>query len=101
MKIHAITVVKNEADIIEYTMKDALKWADYIYVFDNGSDDGTWEKLQAMASDHLIPWKHDDAPFRESLRADVFNHFRDRAAPGDWWCRLDSDEVYDINPPRQ
>jgi hypothetical protein len=28
----------------------------------------------------------------------VFNAFRDRARPGDWWCRLDADEFYPTSP---
>ena len=101
MKIHSITVVKNEADIIQSTIKEALKWSDYIYVYDNGSDDGTWELVQQLASDRVIAWKSDDKPFRESLRGEVFNHFRERAQPGDWWCRLDGDEFYTVQCPRQ
>ena len=45
MKIHSICMVKNEADIIEQTIKAAAKWSDFIYIFDNGSTDGSWEKV--------------------------------------------------------
>ena len=49
MKIHGLCVVKNEADIIEQTLRSAATWCDWIYVLDNGSSDGTWEKVQRLA----------------------------------------------------
>jgi len=102
MAIHAISLIKNEADIIEHTLRAALLWCDHIYVFDNGSTDGTWQKVQAMAKENpaIVPWKQDPKPFRDSLRAEVFRQFKDRVRPGDWWCILDADEMY-IDDPRE
>lgn len=100
LKIHSICLVKNEVDIIEYCLQQASHWSDYIYVYDNGSIDGTWEKVLSMQSEQIIPWKQDDKPFQESLRGEVFNEFKDRANPGDWWCRLDADEFYVQSPKK-
>lgn len=97
-KIHSICLVKNESDILKYALEEASKWSDYIYIYDNGSTDGTWEIALSMRSEKIIPWKQDDKPFRESLRAEVFNEFQDRVQPGDWWCRLDADEFYLMSP---
>lgn len=97
-KIHSICVVKNEVDIIGYCLEQALHWSDYIYVYDGESNDGTWEKVLSMKSDRIIPWKQDGKVFQESLRGEVFNAFKDRAKPGDWWCHLDSDEFYPQSP---
>src|SRR4029453_7516931 len=100
MAIHAISLIKNEADIIEYSLGAAARWCDHIYVFDNGSTDGTWEKVQAMAKEcaAIVPWKEDPKPFRDRLRIEVFYQFRDRARPRDWWCILDADEIYIDDP---
>ena len=100
MAIHAISLIKNEADIIEQVLAAAVCWCDHIYVFDNGSTDGTWEKVQMMARKFpkIVPWKQDPKPFRDSLRAEVFRRFRNRAQVGDWWCILDADEIYIDNP---
>jgi glycosyltransferase involved in cell wall biosynthesis len=100
MAIHAISLIKNEADIIEHTLHAALRWCDHIYVFDNGSTDGTWQKVQAMAKKFpaIVPWKQDPKPFRDSLRAEVFRQFSNRLRPGDWWCILDADEIYIDDP---
>lgn len=99
-KIHSICLVKNEVDIIEYCLQKASKWSDYIYVFDNGSTDGTWEKILNIQNDKIIPWKTENKPFQESLRGEVFRQFRHLAKDNDWWCRLDADEFY-IDSPRE
>jgi hypothetical protein len=98
--IHSICVVKNEADIIGHCLEEALKWCDFVYVYDGDSDDGTWETVLRMQDQRIIPWKRDGKVFRESLRAEVFNEFRERSRPGDWWCHLDADEFY-AQDPRQ
>ena len=101
MKIHALCLVKNEADVLQETLISALHWCDYIYVFDNGSDDGSWELVEALAKQYLqiVPYKQDDLLYTNGLRADIFNAFRSEAGPQDWWCALDADEFY-IDDPR-
>ncbi|MDX9750664.1 MAG: glycosyltransferase family 2 protein [Flavobacteriales bacterium] len=102
MRVFSISVTKNEADVIEANLLDALRWSTAIFVMDNGSTDGTWEIVQQVAARHpaVVAWKQWDTPFLEGLRGHVFNAFRDRAMPGDWWClRLDSDEFH-IGDPR-
>lgn len=99
MKIHSICVVKNEADIIIQTLNKATEWCDYIYVADNNSDDGTWEKVMDFSKNrHQIITYKLDVPFYEGIRAEVFQKFRANSTPGDWWCRLDADEIYIDNP---
>ena len=95
MKIFAISVVKNEADIIAHNLLEATQWADKIFVLDNGSTDGTWEIVQSLASDIIVPYKQDASPFHDGIRAQVFNAFLHLAKVGDWWCfRFDADEFY-------
>ena len=101
MKIHGLCVVKNEADVLQETLISAVHWCDHIYVFDNGSNDGTWELVRELANQHaeIVPYKQDDVLFSSALRADIFDAFRSNAGPQDWWCRLDADEFY-IDDPR-
>src|SRR6201987_660133 len=101
MKIHAMCIVKNEADVLQENLIAALYWCDHIYVFDNGSSDGTWELVKELAEQHpeIVPYKQDDVLFSGALRADIFNAFRVNAGPQHWWCRLDADEFY-IDDPR-
>ncbi len=99
MRIFAICLIKNEADIIRYNLKQASKWADKIFVLDNGSTDGTWEIVQEMANDIITPWKQDFSRYRDSIRGNLFNYFRHLAKDGDWWCyKLDADEIYADDP---
>lgn len=101
MKIFGNCLVKNEADVIEETLVHAARWCDRIFVFDNGSTDGTWEIIQRLATrlPAVVPFKSAAVPFRDSLRMDTFNQYRHEAAAGDWWCKVDSDELY-VDDPR-
>ena len=99
-RIYSLCVVKNEADVVAHCLREASRWSNRIFVLDNGSTDDTWEAVCACASDRIIPWKRDPCLFRESLRGDLFNAFRQDARPGDWWCRLDADEFY-VDDPRE
>jgi len=99
-KIWALCVVKDEADIIAECLRSAARWCDAIYVLDNGSGDGTSEKVQRLAGEipAVVPFKQDPTPFSEALRGEVFERYRHLSADGDWWCRLDADELYIDDP---
>jgi glycosyltransferase involved in cell wall biosynthesis len=101
MKIHGLSLVKNEADIIGQSLAAAAAWADSIYVYDNGSDDGTWEIVRDLAGTYpqIIPYKREARPYSQSLRKDLFEIYRVHGVPGDWWCLLDADEFF-IDDPR-
>lgn len=101
MKIHALCVVKNESDVIEETLRAAVRWCDAIYVLDNGSWDGTWEKIQSLAHrlPAVTPYRQDSRPFDDGVRGDILRHYLSRARRRDWWCVLDADEFY-LDDPR-
>ncbi len=86
--------------MIEETLLHAVRWCDRIFVFDNGSTDGTWDIIQRLAlrEPRIVPFKSEAVPYRDSLRMDTFNRFRNECAPGDWWCKLDADELYHDDP---
>lgn len=100
MKIYAISLVKNEEDIIAQNLLHASKWCDKIYVLDNGSTDDTWKIVNEISSNKIIPYKSENVPYRDSLRQEVFEYFRGELVDGDWVCfKLDADEFY-IDDPR-
>lgn len=101
MKIFGLSLVKNEADIIRQSMTAAMEWCDRIGVVDNGSTDGTYEILQELKEEH--PERFElcgvrDVPFDDDLRRIPFQALREEAEQGDWWCRLDADEFYPVDP---
>jgi hypothetical protein len=102
MKIHSICLVKNESDIIVQTLVAAAAWSDFIYIYDNGSTDGTWEKIVDLSRTvpQIAALRQDDMPYSKGLWLEPFNSLRTRSSAGDWWCKLDADEIY-IDSPRQ
>ena len=101
MKIFGLMAVKNEVDIVAHTLQAAAQWCDAIYVLDNGSDDGTWEVVTRLARCNSAIVAHGQTfdVFDDSIRARLFNAYRKHALDGDWWCRLDADEIY-VQSPR-
>jgi hypothetical protein len=53
MKLVAVSIVKNEADIIEVFVRHTRAWVDHHLVIDNGSTDGSRETLNALISEGL------------------------------------------------
>jgi glycosyltransferase involved in cell wall biosynthesis len=102
MRIHSVCLVKNESDVIAQSLTAAAEWSDFIYVLDNGSTDGTWEQVLDLSCRlrQVVPFRSDDRPFDDNLRAEIFREYRRQSSPGDWWCKLDADEFY-IDSPRE
>lgn len=101
MKLFGICLVKNEEDIVAESLNKAAQWCDCIFVYDTGSSDRTWAVVKALARekpDNIFAFRQRDQPFSDEIRAEVFNERRDLAEDGDWWCRLDADEIYIDNP---
>lgn len=100
MKLNAICIIKNEADIILETIEHALVFCDKIYVFDNGSTDGSYEKLcKKAAEDNRVEIAfHSDETYRNQFRNRVFNKYHHLYSDDDWWYILDADELFNEDP---
>lgn len=98
--MHCVCVVRDEADILGFALDSALAWAHAIYVLDNGSSDGTWDLLERYSERHpqVVLVGRDSGIFRNAMRGEVVNRVSHDAKPGDWWCRLDADELYVGDP---
>jgi len=98
MRIVAIALAKNEADIIGESVTEALSWVDDFVIYDNGSTDGTGALAQAAGA--IVLHGPGGEPFDEHLR----QHTLDVAAEldPDWIVRIDVDEIYHHDPdPRE
>jgi Glycosyl transferase family 2 len=100
MQFHCLMIARDEDDIIGQCLAHLLTWADAIYVIDLGSTDGTWDIVQEAArrDRRVVPFRSEPFIFHESLRAMLFDQYRDRFKPGDWILRTDADEFYQIPP---
>lgn len=101
VKIFGLCLVKDESDVIAQTLTAAAAWSDAIYVFDNGSTDGTWDTVLELAKTRpqVVPDRQDSTPYSPNLRRTIFDGHRHEAEEGDWFCSLDADEFY-IDDPR-
>ncbi|BDX08257.1 glycosyltransferase family 2 protein [Planctobacterium marinum] len=100
MKLNAICMVKNEGDVIAETLLNAIAFCHRIYVFDNGSTDGTWETILELAQQHeqIEIAAHSDEVFKNQLRNRVYNMFHHKYTDDDWWYILDADEMLTEDP---
>ena len=102
MRIFCICLVKNEDDALEEVVRVAATWADGIFIADNQSTDGTQAAINRLVG--ALPNVYDvgpmNEPFSDDLRAKAFHRAKGVSRRGDWWCRLDADELY-IDDPRK
>jgi hypothetical protein len=94
MKLVAVSVVKNEADIIEAFVRHTRSWVDAHLIFDHDSTDGTREILFELVREGL-PLRLFAGTALANLQQSRSNHlarlaFMDMGA--DWVLPLDADE---------
>jgi hypothetical protein len=100
MKIYALCLVKNEDDVIRQSLLAASKWADKVFVYDNGSTDKTWDIVNELSktNESIVPWRQDTKHYKNNLFGDIYNGVKDVAEDGDWFCYLPADEFYYDDP---
>lgn len=94
MKLVAVSIVKNEADVIEAFVRHTRAWVDHHLVFDHDSTDGTREILGALAREDASLTLYTDAALG-NLQQARSNHLTRLAASqhgADWVLPLDADE---------
>ncbi len=101
VKIYAICLIKNEADVIADCLKHALQFCDRIFILDNGSTDGTWEIVNDLAQHHeqIVIEGQITEVFRDGMRSIIYNNHHQELSDQDWWLRLDADEFV-VGDPR-
>lgn len=97
MRLVAVSVVKNEADLIEAFVRHTQAWVDHHLVFDHDSTDGTREILQALRAEGLaVSLFRDDAPGHlQQARSNLLTRRAAEHHAADWILPLDADEFLD------
>jgi len=95
MKLVAVSIVKNEADIIEAFVRHTHAWVDFHLIFDHDSTDGTREILAGLVREGLplALFTDDVLANLQHVRSNALARvaFADRGA--DWVLPLDADEI--------
>jgi len=90
VRLSLCMIVRDEIDFLDVCLDAAQPFVDETVIADTGSQDGTWERVQARADRALqIPW------------CDHFGQARNaslEAAGGEWVLILDADEVLRGDP---
>lgn len=95
MKLVAVSVVKNEADIIEAFVRHTRAWTDLHLVFDHASTDGTREILAQLVAEGLpLRIYTDDALGNlQQFRSNHLTRLAVEEFGADWVLPLDADEI--------
>jgi hypothetical protein len=101
MRLVAVSIVKNEADIIEAFVRHTLAWVDRLLVFDHDSTDGTRQILGALQREGLpVSLYTDDALGNlQQTRSQHLTRLAAREFSADWVLPLDADEIL-VGPGR-
>lgn len=95
MRLVAVSVVKNEADIIEAFVRHTRAWVDHHLVFDHESSDGTRTILHQLQAEGLpLTLFCDDSPgHRQQARSNHLTRLAAEKYEADWILPLDADEI--------
>ncbi len=95
MRLVAVSIVKNEADIIEPFVRHSLAWVDHHLIFDHDSTDGTREILGALQREGLpLTLFRDDAiGHLQQARSNHLTRLAAQVHGADWVLPLDADEI--------
>ncbi len=95
MRLVAVSIVNNEADIIEAFVRHTLAWVDHHLIFDHDSTDGTREILGALRAEGLpITLFTDNAPGNlQQARSNHLTRLAVQNHAADWVLPLDADEI--------
>lgn len=91
--VAAISMVKDEADVVERTVRHMLGQVDLVIVADNGSTDGTYELLQGIRHRNLIVLRDDEVGYYQSQKMTALA-VEAAELYAAWVVPFDADEVW-------
>jgi len=100
-RVFGLCLVRDEADIIEQSLRHAAAFCSTIFVMDNGSTDDTVAIVERMVAVGLpvVMTVRDTRPYHRGMRRRMFDDHRHLASVDDWWLVLDADEFL-LQDPR-
>lgn len=99
--LYGVGVVKDDADVLEQSIRHAVTFCDRVFYIDNDSSDDSWAIIEALASEmpaKVVAYERIAQPFVEGLRSRIVNEVSDDLGAGTWWLKLDADEFLDSDP---
>ncbi len=95
MRLVAVSIVKNEADIIEAFVRHTRAWVDHHLIFDHDSTDGTREILGALQREGLLLTLYTDDALGnlQQARSNFLTRLAAQTFSADWILPLDADEI--------
>lgn len=91
MSVVAVTMVKNEADIIADSITHMASQVDQVVVADNQSTDGTREMLETLPCEVL---DDPDPAYHQSRKMTALAHYAAEHHGADWIIPFDADELW-------
>lgn len=98
-----IMFVKNEADIVEETIFDAVTKVDQLYIADDGSSDSSWEIIQSCKSrfPNITQVQREPNKNDPGQRASLFNKIKKRFNPNSTWVQVIEADMFLLMDPRE
>ena len=91
-KLFSVCFVKNEDDIIAESVTHAARFCDKVFVIDNASTDRTWDIVNGLDLDNLLPVCSKEFVFRDYLRLRFMETRKEELGVDNWWYMFDADE---------
>lgn len=101
MTVAGIAMVKDELDILPWTLPRMKEQVDLIVIADNMSTDGTWEWLCTYAMDsNIVVMRDDRVAYLQSQKMTTLGEIAREHYGADWVVPFDADEVWEAEDGR-
>lgn len=95
MNVVGISMMKDEADVVDDVVRHMLANVDELIIADNGSTDGTREKLKEFSRDYPVHLRDDpEVGYYQSRKMSALAHDAVMTCGAEWVIPFDADEVW-------
>jgi hypothetical protein len=99
LNVYGICAVQNEGDVIADSVRWASRFCQHIWVWDLGSTDETWERLQSLNLPNVTAERREWVTFVNSIRGKLYAEVKQHVEEDSWVYILDPDEFH-VGDPR-